>query len=143
MKTFMANYKKIKKKWYLIDAKGKVLGRVATQAARILRGKHKAIFTPHVDCGDGVIIINAKDIMVTGKKMLEKMYKSYSGYPGGLKQIALRDMLKKKPEFVLKHAIKGMLPKGSLGADIFRNLKVYADGEHPHKAQSPKVLEVE
>jgi large subunit ribosomal protein L13 len=141
-KTFMANPKKIKRKWYLIDAKGKILGRVATQAARILRGKHKAIFTPHVDTGDGVIIINAGEIRVTGRKMKEKLYKRFSGYPSGLKEIPLEDMLKKKPEYALKHAIKGMLPKGPLGRDTFQKLKIYAGSDHPHKAQAPKVLEV-
>lgn len=141
-KTFIANPKKIKRKWYLIDAKGKILGRIATQAARILRGKHKSIFTPHIDCGDHVVIINARDIKVTGRKMKEKLYKRYSGYPGGLKQIPLEEMLKTKPENVLRQAIKGMLPKGPLGRDVFKKLNVYAGNEHLHQAQAPKVLEV-
>lgn len=141
-KTFIANPKKIKRKWYLIDAKGKILGRIATQAARILRGKHKSIFTPHIDCGDHIVIINARDIKVTGRKMKEKLYKRYSGYPSGLKQTPLEEMLKTKPENVLKQAIKGMLPKGPLGRDVFKKLNVYAGNEHLHQAQAPKVLEV-
>ena len=140
-KTFIANPKKIQRKWYLIDAKGKILGRLATRVATILRGKHKAIFTPHVDCGDYVVIINAKEIRVTGRKMEEKLYKRYSGYPSGLKQTTLEEMLKTKPEDVLKHAIKGMLPKGPLGRDTFRKLKVYAGSVHQHQAQALKVLE--
>lgn len=142
IKTFVANPKKIKRKWYLIDAKDKVLGRIATGAARILRGKHKAIFTPHIDCGDYVVIINAKEIRVTGKKMKEKLYKRYSGYPSGLKQTPLEEMLKKKPTEALKHAIKGMLPKGPLGRDTFKKLKIYGGGAHRHRAQAPRVLEV-
>ena len=141
-KTFIANPKKIKRKWYLIDAKGKILGRIATQAARILRGKHKSIFTPHIDCGDHVVIVNARDIKVTGRKMKEKLYKRYSGYPSGLKQTPLEEMLKTRPEDVLKQAIKGMLPKGPLGRDVFKKLNVYAGNEHRHQAQAPKVLEV-
>ncbi len=142
MKTFVANPKKIKRKWHLIDAKDKVLGRIATGAAGILRGKHKAIFTPHVDCGDYVVIINAKDIRVTGKKMKDKLYKRYSGYPGGLKETPLEELLKKKPAEALRHAIKGMLPKGRLGRATFKKLKIYAGDAHRHQAQAPKVLEV-
>lgn len=138
----MANQKKLKRKWYLIDAQDKVLGRIATCAATILRGKHKPIFTPHLDCGDYVVIINAKDVKVTGSKMKEKLYDHYSGYPSGLKQTPLEEMLKKKPTQVLKEAIKGMLPKGPLGRDIFKKLKVYAGNQHSHQAQAPKVLEV-
>lgn len=138
----MANQKKLKRKWYLIDAQDKVLGRIATCAATILRGKHKPIFTPHLDCGDYVVIINAKDVKVTGSKMKEKLYDHYSGYPSGLKQTPLEEMLKRKPTQVLKEAIKGMLPKGPLGRDIFKKLKVYAGNQHSHQAQAPKVLEV-
>lgn len=141
-KTFVANPKEIKRKWLLIDAKGKILGRIATQAARILRGKHKAIFTPHLDCGDFVVIINAKDVRVTGRKMEQKLYKRYSGYPSGLKQTPLEKMLAAKPKEVLRDAIKGMLPKGPLGRVIFKKLKVYAGDGHRHKAQAPKVLEI-
>lgn len=142
MKTFVANPKKIKRKWYLLDVKGKILGRIATEAAKILRGKHKSIFTPHVDCGDYVVIINARDIRVTGRKMEQKLYKRYSGYPGGLKQTPLKEMLKTKPQDVIRHAIKGMLPKGPLGRDMFKKLKVYADSVHRHQAQVPRILEV-
>lgn len=141
-KTFIPSSKKIKRKWYLIDAKGKILGRIATGAARILRGKHKAIFTPHLDCGDYVVIINAKDIRVTGRKMKEKVYKRFSGYPGGLKQTPLEELLKNKPTEPIKHAIKGMLPKGPLGRDIFKKLKVYPGSVHHHQAQAPKMLEI-
>ena len=141
-KTFVANPKKIKRKWHLIDAKDKVLGRIATEVARILRGKHKAIFTPHVDCGDYVVIINAKDIRVTGKKMEDKLYKRYSGYPSGLKETPLEEMLKKKPTEALRHAIKGMLPKGRLGRANLKKLKIYAGDAHRHHAQAPKVLEI-
>lgn len=141
-KTYIPKSKEIKRKWYLIDAKGRILGRIATQAARILRGKHKSMFTPHLDCGDYVVVINAKEVRVTGRKMDEKLYKRYSGYPSGLKQTALKEMLRSKPEQVLKQAIKGMLPKGPLGRDIFQKLKVYPGGEHHHQAQAPKVLEV-
>ncbi len=140
-KTYVASPKKIKRKWYLIDAKDKILGRIATCAASILRGKHKTIFTPFMDCGDYVVIVNAKDIRVSGKKMQEKLYKRYSGYPGGLKQTPLEELLKRKPTEALRHAIKGMLPKGPLGRDTFKKLKIYAGSEHRHKAQSPKVLE--
>lgn len=141
-KTYIANPKKIKRKWFLIDAKGKILGRIATRVATILRGKHKPIFTPHVDCGDYVIIINAKDIRVSGKKMKQKLYKRYSGYPSGLKETPLEIMLKTKPEEVLRHAVKGMLPKGPLGRDTFKKLKVYRGSVHQHQAQAPKVLEI-
>lgn len=140
-KTFVADPKKIKRKWHLVDAKGQILGRIASKTATILRGKHKAIFTPHLDCGDYVIIINAKEVSVTGKKMEQKLYKRYSGYPGGLRQTPLKEMLKKKPEEVLRQAIKGMLPKGRLGRDMLLKLKVYAGNQHQHSAQSPKALE--
>lgn len=142
MNTFVANPKKIKRKWYLIDAQGKTLGRIATYAAGILRGKHKTIFTPNVDCGDYVVIINAKGIRVTGDKLEKKVYKRYSGYPSGLKQTTLKEILRTKPQEALRHAIKGMLPKGPLGRVIYKKLKVYAEGEHRHQAQKPKILEV-
>lgn len=141
-KTFVAKPNEIKRKWYLVDAKGKILGRLATGIARILRGKHKAIFTPHVDCGDFVVVINAKEIMVSGRKMKQKVYKRYSGYPGGLRQTPLEELLKKKPEEALRHAIKGMLPKGPLGRDTFKKLKIYPAETHRHQAQAPKILEV-
>ena len=141
-RTYIANAKKIKRKWFLVDAKGKILGRIATTVARVLRGKHKSIFTPHVDCGDYVVIINAKEVMVTGNKMKDKLYKRYSGYPSGLKETPLEDMLKKKPEEVLRHAVKGMLPKGPLGRDMFKKLRVYAGSKHLHQAQPLKSLDV-
>ncbi len=142
IKPYVANPKKIKRIWYLLDAKGKVLGRIATAVAVILRGKHKAIFTPHVDCGDYVVIINARDVRVTGTKMQDKLYKRYSGYPSGLRQTPLEIMLKTKPEEVLRQAVKGMIPKGPLGRDVLKKLKVYAGSDHRHQAQGPKTLEV-
>lgn len=141
-KTYLANPKKITRKWYLVDAKGKILGRLATRVATILRGKHKVIFTPHIDCGDYVIIVNARDVRVTGNKMKDKMYKRYSGYPSGLKETPLEKLLQTKPQEVIRAAIKGMLPKGPLGRSMFTKLKVYAGSEHRHQAQTPKVLEV-
>jgi large subunit ribosomal protein L13 len=141
-KTSVVNPKKIKRIWYLLDVKGKILGRIATVVASILRGKHKPIFTPHIDCGDYVVIINARDIRVTGRKMKDKLYKRYSGYPSGLRQTPLETMLKTKPEEVLRQAIKGMLPKGPLGREELKKLKVYAGNEHRHQAQDPKILEV-
>jgi len=134
--------KKIAKKWYLIDAQDRILGRIATFAARILRGKNNPAFVPYLDCGDYLVIINAQHVKVTGNKLKDKMYKHYSGYPSGLKEKSLEVMLKSKPEEVLKHAIKGMLPRGPLGRDIFRKLNVYAGSEHKHNAQAPKTLEV-
>ena len=141
-KTYVANPKKIKRKWYLVNAQGKILGRLASEVAKILRGKHKPIFSPHLDCGDYVVIINAKDIKTTGRKMKQKLYKRYSGYPSGLKQTPLEEMLKVKPTEVIKHAIKGMLPKGPLGRAMFGKLKVYAGTEHPHSAQQPQPLQI-
>jgi len=141
-KTYIPNPKEIKRIWRLIDAKDRILGRIATQAATILRGKHKPMFTPHLDCGDGVVIINARDVRVSGRKMKQKMYKRYSGYPSGLKETPLEVMLKTKPEAVLRQAIKGMLPKGRLGRDMFSKLKVYAGSEHQQQAQRPKILEI-
>ncbi len=141
-KTYIPDPKKIKRIWRLIDAKDRILGRIATRAATILRGKHKSEFTPHLDCGDGVVIINAKDVRVSGRKMKQKLYKRYSGYPSGLKETPLEKMLETRPEEVLKHAIKGMLPKGPLGRDMFGKLKVYAGSEHQQQAQRPKTLEV-
>lgn len=140
--TIMANAATVVRKWYVIDAKGVILGRLATKVATILRGKHKPTYTPHVDCGDAVIVINAKEIRVTGRKMKLKTYKRYSGYPGGLKETTLEKLLQTKPIEPVKHAIKGMLPKGPLGRDMFKKLKVYAGDKHPHIAQAPKVLEV-
>jgi len=125
----------------VVDAQGETLGRLATRVATVLRGKHKPSFTPHVDCGDYVIIVNAEKIHVTGQKLIQKKYYRHSGYPGGLREVALRDQLQKFPTRVLEHAVRGMLPKNKLGRQMFRKLKVYAGPEHPHQAQQPKSLE--
>jgi large subunit ribosomal protein L13 len=141
-KTYVAKKEDIKRKWYLVDAKGKILGRLATRIAIILRGKHKAIYTPHLDTGDGVIVINAAKIKVTGRKLKEKVYRRYSGYIGGLREVSLETMLKNKPATVIKLAVRRMLPKGYLGESMFQKLKVYADDKHKHQGQSPAHLEV-
>ena len=143
MGTFSAKTKDIQQDWYLIDAKNQTLGRLASFIAQRLRGKHKAEFTPHVDTGDFIVVVNADKIKVTGKKLTDKFYYSYSGYQSGLKSISLEKLLVKAPERVLQHAVKGMLPKGPLGRKIFRKLKVYATFNHPHEAQLPKVLAME
>ncbi|HLN63230.1 MAG TPA: 50S ribosomal protein L13 [Symbiobacteriaceae bacterium] len=140
--TFMANPQNVERKWYVVDAEGKTLGRLASKVAAVLRGKHKPTFTPHTDAGDFVIIINADKIAVTGKKMEDKIYRRHSGFPGGMKETKLKDMLVRRPERPLELAIKGMLPHNRLGADMYRKLKVYAGSEHPHAAQKPEVLEV-
>jgi large subunit ribosomal protein L13 len=142
MKTFDIKKEDVKKNWYVIDAGDKVLGRVATEIARRLRGKHKPIYSPYTDTGDFVVVINAEKIAVTGKKLDDKMYHHYSGYPGGLKSISAGKLLKKKPEDVLRIAVKGMLPKNSLGRIMLKKLKIYAGSEHPHEAQRPQVLEI-
>ena len=141
-KTFVAKKDQIKRNWYLVDAKDKILGRLASRVAVLLRGKHKVIFTPHLDTGDGVIVINASKVRVTGRKLEQKVYRRFSGYPGGLREVPLGVMLKKKPETVITLAVTRMLPSGPLGRDIIKKLKVYADDKHPHKAQNPVVLEV-
>jgi len=138
----MAKPEEVKREWYLVDAKGKTLGRLASEIAKILRGKHKPIYTPHVDCGDYVIVINAEKIRVTGKKLDDKIYYHHSGYMGGLKAIPLRRMLEKHPERVIELAVKRMLPKNRLGRAMLKKLKVYAGEEHPHQAQKPKKLEI-
>ena len=142
MKSYIAKPQEVERKWYVIDAEGKTLGRVASQAAVLLRGKHKPTFTPHVDCGDNVIIVNAEKIAVTGKKMTDKIYVTYSGFPGGKKEVMLKDMLSNKPEEVMRHAIKGMLPDGKLGRQMFKKLHVYAGPEHKHEAQKPEPFEI-
>ena len=142
MKTYMAKFEPEKRKWYLIDAKGKTLGRVATQVANILRGKNKPTFTPHVDCGDFVVVINAKYVNLTGKKLEQKKYYRHSGYIGGLKEVTAADMLDKYPERVIIHAVKGMLPKNKLSNRLITKLKVYPEANHPHKAQKPITIEV-
>lgn len=140
MKTYMANPDKIERKWYVIDAEGKTLGRLAAEAAKILRGKNKPEFTPHIDTGDNVIVINAEKIKVTGKKLDQKVYYHHSDYVGGMKETTLREMMAKKPEQVIELAVKGMLPKGPLGRTMIKKLHVYAGAEHAHQAQKPEVL---
>jgi len=143
MNTFMANPETTPRKWYLVDANGKTLGRLATEIASVLRGKNKPQFTPHVDTGDYVIVINAEKISVTGHKMDEKTYVRHSGYVGGLKTTTLKEMLAKKPTAVIEHAVRGMLPKGTLGNQMYKKLHVYAGPEHPHAAQQPEELKIE
>ena len=141
-KTVSANKATVEKEWYIVDAKDVVLGRLATVVAMVLRGKHKPSFTPHVDCGDSVIVINAEQIKLTGKKMTEKQYIRHSGYPGGQRTQNPEDLLSKKPTAVVEKAVKGMLPKSRLGNAIFNNLHVYAGDVHPHEAQQPKELDL-
>ena len=140
MKTFMASPATIDRKWYVVDATDMTLGRLASEVAKVLRGKNKPIFTPHIDCGDNVIVINAEKIKVTGKKMDQKVYYHHSDYVGGLKEATLGEKLEKKPEQVIELAVKGMLPKGPLGRQMFTKLHVYAGPEHKHEAQKPEVL---
>ncbi len=140
MKTFMANPAKVGRKWYVIDAEGMTLGRLASEAAKILRGKNKPIFTPHEDTGDYVIIVNAEKVRVSGKKLDQKIYYHHSAYVGGMKETTLRVMLDKKPEKVLELAVKGMLPKGPLGRQMYKKLFVYAGPDHKHQAQKPETL---
>ena len=140
MKTFMASPATIDRKWYVVDATDMTLGRLASEVAKVLRGKNKPIFTPHIDCGDNVIVINAEKIKGTGKKMDQKVYYHHSDYVGGLKEATLREKLAKKPEQVIELAVKGMLPKGPLGRQMFTKLHVYAGPEHKHEAQKPEVL---
>jgi large subunit ribosomal protein L13 len=139
-KTISANKATVTKEWVLIDAENQVLGRLSSLAAQLLRGKLKTNYTPHVDCGDNVIIVNAEKIVLTGKKMTDKEYVRHTGYPGGQRFSTPRDLLTKKPTAVVEKAIKGMLPKNRLGAELFRNLHVYAGPEHPHAAQQPKTI---
>ena len=141
-KTYVAKKEDIKRQWFLVDAKDKILGRMATKIAVVLRGKHKVIFTPHVDTGDGVIVINAAKVKVTGRKLKQKVYRRYSGYPGGLREVTLETMLKNRPATVVKLAIIRMLPQGPLGRDIIKKLRVYADDKHKHKGQNPIPLEI-
>jgi len=142
MKTFMPKTPEIKRKWYLIDADGQTLGRLSSEVARILRGKNKPIYTPHVDTGDFVIIINAEKIALTGNKLDQKMHRYHSGYPGGLKEIKYRQFIERTPERVIEVAVKGMLPKNSLGRSMFTKLKVYKGTDHKHEAQKPEKLEL-
>lgn len=141
-KTQSANKESVTRAWWIVDAEGQTLGRMATKIATILRGKHKPSFTPHVDCGDFVVVINSDKIILSGNKMEDKLYHSYTGYPGGLRKINPKDLLAKKPEAVVERAVKGMIPKNKLGSAVFRKLFVYADDNHPHGAQKPKNLEI-
>lgn len=141
-KTHVVKKAEIKRQWYLVDAKDKILGRLATRVAAILRGKHKPIFTPSLDTGDGVVVINASKVRVTGRKLKQKIYRRYSGYPGGLREVTLENMLKNKPSQVVELAITRMLPSGPLGRDMIKKLKVYADDKHNQQAQNPITLEV-
>ncbi len=138
----MANAQTVERKWYLVDAEGMTLGRLASQVAAVLRGKNKPIFTPHCDTGDHVIVINADKVVLSGKKLDQKKYYHHSGYPGGLKETPYRRLLAEKPEFAVKHAIVGMLPKGPLGRQMAKKLRIYAGTEHEHAAQMPEVLEL-
>jgi len=140
VKTFSAKPHEVEREWFVVDAQGQTLGRLASRIATILRGKHKPIYTPHVDCGDYVIVVNADKINVTGRKLDQKIYYRHSGYPGGLKQVTLRRQLQTHPERVVEAAVRGMLPKNRLGRKMYKKLKVYAGPDHPHGAQQPKTL---
>ncbi|MCY7294808.1 50S ribosomal protein L13 [Alteromonas sp. a30] len=142
MKTYVAKPETVKREWFVIDATDKTLGRLATEAARRLRGKHKPEYTPHVDTGDYIVVVNAEKVVVTGNKKQDKMYYSHSGYPGGLKEVNFEKLQASKPEMIIEKAVKGMLPKGPLGRAMFRKLKVYAGTEHGHAAQKPQVLDI-
>lgn len=140
MKTFSAKAQAVSHQWYIVDASGQTLGRLASQIAKYLRGKHKPEYTPHVDTGDYIVVVNAEKVAVTGRKMSDKIYYSHTGFPGGIKGITLEKLLAKNPIKVMEHAVKGMLPKNPLGRDMFRKLKVYVGSEHPHSAQQPQVI---
>ncbi|WP_116474412.1 50S ribosomal protein L13 [Zobellella maritima] len=142
MKTFVAKPETVKRDWYVVDAEGKTLGRLATEIARRLRGKHKPEFTPHVDCGDYIVVINAEKIQVTGNKAEGKIYYSHSGFPGGIKSISFEKLIVRKPEMVIESAVRGMLPRGPLGRAMFRKMKVFAGSQHNHAAQQPQVLDI-
>jgi len=142
MKTFVAKPSTIKREWFVVDATDKTLGRLATEIARRLRGKHKPEYTPHMDTGDYIVVVNVEKLTVTGNKAEDKMYYAHTGYPGGLKETNFNKLQAKKPEMILEKAVKGMLPKGPLGRAMFRKLKVYAGAEHNHVAQQPTVLDV-
>ena len=142
MKSFMASPSTVERKWYVVDAEGKTLGRLASEVANVLRGKNKPIYTPHIDTGDYVIVVNAEKVKVTGKKLEQKIYYHHSDYVGGMKEATLKEMMQKKPEFVITHAVKGMLPKGPLGRQMLKKLHVYAGPEHNHAAQKPETLDI-
>ena len=142
MKSYMARPRTVERKWYLIDAEGQTLGRLATEISRLLRGKDKPQYTPHVDTGDFVVVVNAEKVVVTGKKAEQKVYRRHSGYPGGLKETSYEVMLERKPTEILRRAVRGMMPKTRLGRQQLRKLKIYAGSEHPHEAQNPRPYEV-
>ena len=142
MKTYQAKKEEVEHQWYLVNAEGKILGRLATELAKILRGKNKPTFTPHVDTGDFVVVVNAEKVALTGKKMKDKIYYHHTGYPGGIKAISAEKLLAKKPTELIRIAVKGMLPKNSLGRQMLRKLKIYAGPNHPHEAQGPVSLEI-
>lgn len=142
MKSYMASPSDVERKWYVVDAEGKTLGRIASEIASTLRGKKKPIYTPHIDTGDYVIVVNAEKVKTTGKKLDQKKYYHHSEYVGGMKEATLKEMMQKKPEFVITHAVKGMLPKGPLGRQMLTKLHVYAGPEHKHAAQKPEVLDI-
>ena len=142
MRTYSARPETVRRDWYVVDATGKTLGRLAAEIARRLRGKHKPVYTPHVDTGDYIIVVNAEKVRVTGRKMTDKVYHWHTGYPGGIKSITLEKLLQKHPERVIERAVRGMLPRTPLGRAMFRKLKVYAGPEHPHQAQQPKPLDI-
>jgi len=141
MKTIFVKQKDVERKWWLVDAEDQVLGRLASRIALVLRGKHKPIYSPHMETGDFVVVVNAEKVKITGNKREQKLYYRHSGYPGGLKTEVLGKVMTKKPTFPLEHAVKGMLPKGKMGRKIFQNVKIYAGPEHPHEAQKPEKLE--
>ena len=142
MKTYTAKPSDIKQDWFVVDASGKTLGRLATEIAKRLRGKHKPEYTPYMDTGDYIVVINAKEVKVTGNKATDKIYHHHTGFPGGLKSITFDKLIEKRPEMVIEKAVKGMLPRGPLGRDMYRKLKVYPGAEHKHAAQQPKALEI-
>lgn len=142
MKTYAAKESEIERRWYLVDAQGQILGRMACRIADVLRGKHKPCYTPNVDAGDFIIVVNAEKVTVTGKKAQQKVYQSYSGYPGGLKETKYADMLERHPERIIRLAVRRMIPKNKLGRKVLKKLKVYRGSEHPHEAQKPEVLSI-
>lgn len=142
MKTYTARKEDVTRDWYVVDAEGQVLGRLASEIARRLRGKHKPLYTPHIDTGDFIIVVNAGKVVLTGKKLADKIYYHYSGYPGGMKKVVAGKLLNDKPERVLRLAVQGMLPKNSLGRAMLKKLKIYAGSDHRHEAQCPRVLTV-
>jgi large subunit ribosomal protein L13 len=142
MKTIFVKPREVQRKWWLVDAEGQVLGRLASRIVIVLRGKHKPIYAPHAELGDFVVVVNAEKAVLTGKKLQDKVYRHYSGYPGGLKTETLGKRLARRPTFPLEHAIRGMLPKGTMGRKLFRNVKIYAGANHPHAAQKPEKIEL-